>query len=203
MPLYREAAQRFAEVGADASLGKAHNNAGVCLYLLGRIDEAALEWREAIRAAEVTGEILEQVILLNNLGFMYLERGAFAQAERAFEDGVRRAGHADAAQIRCTVLGNRGEVRLGQAASTRRAPTSRPPSRWPMPSARAATWSRTSAAWSSWRCARATSTARSRPGARPCSRRRRWASPPNRPSCIACSGWPPRARAAWATRAAS
>jgi signal transduction histidine kinase/tetratricopeptide (TPR) repeat protein len=116
VPLYEEAARRFASDGALALLGKAHNNLGVCHYLTGRVEAAADAWREALRVAEITAERDEQVILLNNLGFMYLERGAHGLAERSLDEALALATDDATAGLRLGVLGNLADVRMQQGA---------------------------------------------------------------------------------------
>jgi signal transduction histidine kinase/tetratricopeptide (TPR) repeat protein len=116
--LYECAAGSYARAGALAQLGKARNNAAVSCYMAGDWGKAAELWEEAIRVAEITDDRAEQMILGNNLGYMFVERGALERAEQAFERALRHAGGAESKRVTVIIAGNLAETRAlqGRAA---------------------------------------------------------------------------------------
>ncbi len=116
--LYELAASSYARTGALAQLGKARNNAAVASYMGGDWGKAAELWEEAIRVAELTGDGAEQMILGNNLGYMFIERGALERAEQAFERALAHAGGAESKRVAAVIAGNLAETRAlqGRAA---------------------------------------------------------------------------------------
>jgi signal transduction histidine kinase/tetratricopeptide (TPR) repeat protein len=116
--LYECAAGSYARAGALAQLGKARNNAAVSCYMAGDWGKAAELWEEAIRVAEITDDRAEQMILGNNLGYMFVERGALERAEQAFERALSHAGGAESKRVTVIIAGNLAETRAlqGRAA---------------------------------------------------------------------------------------
>ncbi|MCB9785678.1 MAG: protein kinase [Deltaproteobacteria bacterium] len=119
--LYDAAAEAYARAGALGPLGKARNNAAVACYLGGDWGKAAEHWEEAIRVAELVDDHAEQMILGNNLGYMFVERGALERAEQAFERALARRGGAESKRVAAIIAGNLAETRAlqGRGAEAR------------------------------------------------------------------------------------
>lgn len=111
---YEQASAVWVRLGRSAQAGKAHNNIAVCQYLLGQWEAAADHWQIAVRIAEQSGEVAEQLVLLNNLGYLYLERGLFPQAEGALTRALELAERTASVRLEIIVCGNLGELRMRQ-----------------------------------------------------------------------------------------
>lgn len=107
----RDVAARLGWIG---TAGKAANNIAICHYLSGQWEEAAAEWRQAVRFAEQSGEREEKVLLLNNLGYLYFERGHADRSENAFSEGLELSVEMGSDRISMHLYGNLGELRSRQ-----------------------------------------------------------------------------------------
>ncbi|MCA9519247.1 MAG: hypothetical protein KC635_30135, partial [Myxococcales bacterium] len=91
-----------------AATGKAKNNAAICYFLSGDLGRAADTWQDALGVAERSAELGEQTILLNNVGYMHLERGAYARAADVLADGLELATRTGDSRVAVALQGNLG-----------------------------------------------------------------------------------------------
>jgi signal transduction histidine kinase/tetratricopeptide (TPR) repeat protein/tRNA A-37 threonylcarbamoyl transferase component Bud32 len=120
---YEKARDVAASCNWAAMAGKCANNIAICHYLAGRWSEAGGEWKRAVRFADLSGDRNEKVILLNNLGYLYLERGALDKADTALTEAVDLSKTLGSDRVCGAAEGNLGELRLrqGRAAEARSA----------------------------------------------------------------------------------
>ncbi len=86
---------------------------GEILHRLGRFEEAASSYRQAIRLMSETG--YQGVIWVqHNLGNLMREHGHFANAEAAYEECIRMAHRSRELRVEVRATGNLGLLRLGQ-----------------------------------------------------------------------------------------
>ncbi len=99
----------YSALGDERQEAIAWNNLGVARYLAGEWDQALEAWEKLSGKKDQTLE--EELLNLNNLGFLYRERGDWPRARelltRALESIRRAGGHA---RIEAMVCGNLGEV---------------------------------------------------------------------------------------------
>jgi signal transduction histidine kinase len=99
----------YQSLGDERQESIAWNNLGVARYLAGEWDGALEAWQRLTEKKARTLE--EELITLNNLGFLYRERGdsprARKQLERALAKIQQSGGYA---RIEAMILGNLGEV---------------------------------------------------------------------------------------------
>ena len=106
------AAELARAVGDDGILAAAEGRRGVALFALGRLDEALPVLEEAIRVADVTGDLATLCRALINVATIHFYRGDLARSrpygERALEVAERHGGQAEI--VRTTT--NHGEFSL-------------------------------------------------------------------------------------------
>ncbi len=107
---YMSAAEHYDDQDAIADRGKCYNNVGVCLHLMGRWEEAASRFEDALRLSELTSDVAECAVLQNNLGYCHMVRGAFEPAIAAFERGLAMSAEGRAERVRPALFGNLGEA---------------------------------------------------------------------------------------------
>ena len=94
MPLLDEARQRFEAVAqarateaAARMAAKCFVERGDCLRALGRLDDAAADYEEAIRRAEQQGNNRQVAVGKGQLGTVRLQQGRYPEALKAYEEG--------------------------------------------------------------------------------------------------------------------
>ena len=99
----------YGVLGDERQEAIAWNNLGVARYLAGEWDQALEAWEKLGGKRDRTLE--EELLNLNNLGFLYRERGDWPRARELFNRAlasIRRAG--SHARIEAMVCGNLGEI---------------------------------------------------------------------------------------------
>jgi predicted ATPase/class 3 adenylate cyclase len=95
LPLADTASQIARQIGDQRLLGDAEGRRGVVLVALGREDAGLQTYGEAIRLAEVTGDLANLTRTLNNRAVVYGDRGDHVRAWKDMErglDAARRMG---------------------------------------------------------------------------------------------------------------
>jgi tetratricopeptide (TPR) repeat protein len=94
LPLLDEARQRFEAVAqarateaAARMAAKCFVERGDCLRALGRLDDAAADYEEAIRRAEQQGDDRTVAVSKGQLGTVRLQQGRYPEALKAYEEG--------------------------------------------------------------------------------------------------------------------
>ncbi len=109
---YKGALERFRALGMQRGVGKCQNNMAIVHYYKGDWPAATRRWEAFLRVLERTGERIERVSLLNNLGSLYRERGLFDRAEELLRDGLGLAVELGAKRHEAMLLGNLGDTLL-------------------------------------------------------------------------------------------
>jgi signal transduction histidine kinase len=102
-------------------IGKSENGLALIAFHSDDWDGACEHWRASLAIADRTGNCVEQVILINNLGFVAALRGEHAAAASLYGEALSLARRATFRKGEALVLGNLGELdmAMGQLAEAR------------------------------------------------------------------------------------
>jgi tetratricopeptide (TPR) repeat protein len=101
---FREAQELYMDLGADSNASNMLSMQGLCLYALGRYNEAVAALRESIALKGCKGDVEGKACDLLGLGEVYLKAGDGLQAEHVFEEALQIAEERHNEDLTCKAM---------------------------------------------------------------------------------------------------